>query len=388
MTEMIKTKDNLATTKSSLFYAPFSSLALASLASGFFTTFVTIYLYIIKASAIHVGLAQSAYYFGMLVGSLTTERQISKLGHVRAYAVYITFAATFILELAFFKNHISMWILARFIIGYSLAGIYVVLEGWLLGLTNRSNRGTILTLYTTVLYAASAFGQFLIDLVDNKNDHPYILVSLIWCLAALPVLLTNKKIPAIKEVPKLKIITIFANDRISNLGCLIAGLALSVVYSYGPSYAQLKHIDVPTMMFTIVIGGTVLPIIFGKLSDLVDRRLIIIGLSVLSLPIFVSFFLWFGAPSLRLAANFIIGGCLFAIYPICISKIIDCTPEDYIMPATAVALFFYGIGATIGPIFFGALISLTTLKLFYPYLAVCSAALMLLMIRSIYSKQV
>jgi MFS family permease len=366
------------------YYAPFAGLALASLSSGYFTTFTAVYLAMLSGYPLSIGMTQSAYYFGMLIGALITEKQISKIGHIRAFGVYITLATAFILALVFFKSHVLMWMLSRFVLGYSLSGIYVIVEGWLLGLSDRSNRGTILTLYTTVLYGFSSLGQFIIDWVDKKNDHPFIVVALIWCLSILPIFLNNKKIPPIIHAPKLKIKEIFANEPISNIGCLVSGLTLSVLYSYAPGYAEIENIDIPTMMFALVIGGTILPILFGRLSDLIDRRVIIIVISLLAIPIFLSFKLWFVHPNLRLIFNFIIGGCLFAIYPICISHIIDNTKEEYVLPATAVAILFYGIGATIGPMLFASIAAISSVKIFYPFMACFSAGLMLLMLKAVF----
>jgi MFS family permease len=138
------------------------------------------------------------------------------------------------------------------------------------------------------------------------------------------------------------------------------------------------------MMFALVIGGTILPILFGRLSDLIDRRVIIIVISLLAIPIFLSFKLWFVHPNLRLIFNFIIGGCLFAIYPICISHIIDNTKEEYVLPATAVAILFYGIGATIGPMLFASIAAISSVKIFYPFMACFSAGLMLLMLKAVF----
>jgi MFS family permease len=372
----------------SVFYAPFSSLMLASLSAGFFTTFLTVYLSIIKASQFDIGMAQSGYYLGMLIGSLTTERQIVKLGHVRAYSVYISIAGTSILLLSLLKDNVAMWIVCRAILGYCLAGIYVVIEGWFLALSNTKNRGLVLTLYTAALYGSSAMGQFFLKLFDNTTDTPFIVSSIIWSLAVLPVLLTTKKIPTAKPVPKLNIRKIFANDKVANLGCIISGVTLSVIYSYGPSYAQIKQVDVSMMMFIIIMGGTLLPLLFGKISDMVDRRLVIVGFCLLSLPLFGLFPLWFDYNITRMLGNFIIGGCLFAIYPLCISRIIDNTAEDYILTATAGALFFYGIGATIGPTLFAAVVSVTTPKLFYPFLGFFATLLMLIMAKSYFASKI
>ncbi len=345
--------------------APYLSLTICALSAGYFVTFVSIFLEGKHASALILSITHSAYYFGLLIGALFTEKQIIKIGHIRAYAVYVALIAISVLMLTYARSFDISWILCRFITGYCLAGIYVVIEGWFLALSEPKNRGVILTLYTMALYGANAFGQFLIDYIDHFSLEPYVFTAMVFAISMLPVLLTTKKIPEVKTVPKLAIKQISALAPYSTLGCLVSGLSLSVIYSFGPSYATSKNINVSSMMFAIIIGGTVLPVVFGKISDVIDRRLVMIGFSIVLIPVLLVSNLWMENKHVLWAINFFIGGCTFAIYPICISRLIDYTHEDYILSATAVALLFYGIGSSIGPIIASYIFKFTSIENFY-----------------------
>ena len=73
----------------------------------------------------------SAFYAGLLAGTLLIERAIARVGHKDAFVIALSvFIATIlVLPLA---PHQSVWLLARFVAGVSVAGIFVIVESWLM----------------------------------------------------------------------------------------------------------------------------------------------------------------------------------------------------------------------------------------------------------------
>ena len=62
------------------------------------------------------------------------------------------------------------WAILRLICGVCTAGVFIVIESWLLMQSPPSMRGAVLSLYLAVFYAALSAGQFLINLSDPRID--------------------------------------------------------------------------------------------------------------------------------------------------------------------------------------------------------------------------
>ncbi|MCF7806772.1 MAG: MFS transporter, partial [Simkaniaceae bacterium] len=128
------------------FIPPLLSVILMMLASGFFTTFVSLYLNGHGVAKENIGLIQSAFYLGMLLGAFRMESLIRRVGHIQALAVFASLASgTVILQLI--SQNLIVWGAMRFLNGMSLAAIYIVIESWMLDYSTVKTRGVILSLY-------------------------------------------------------------------------------------------------------------------------------------------------------------------------------------------------------------------------------------------------
>ena len=51
--------------------------------------------------------------------------------------------------------------------GIATAGLYIVIESWILSTTTNKNRGSSLALYMVALYVAQAAGQWFLNIGHN-----------------------------------------------------------------------------------------------------------------------------------------------------------------------------------------------------------------------------
>jgi len=131
--------------------APLASLFILMLGNGLFTTLLTVRMQLEHVSAWYIGIMQGAYYAGMVLGSFLCEKFIMRVGHIRAFAAFASVATALSIMQGMFINPI-LWIALRLVIGYCVAGLYIVIESWLLAGTTVKVRGKVLAIYMMALY--------------------------------------------------------------------------------------------------------------------------------------------------------------------------------------------------------------------------------------------
>lgn len=333
--------------------SPIVSLVILVAGNGLFMTYVTVRLRLEEYSTLVIGIVSAAYYAGMFLGSLRSNRLIERIGHIRAFASFASFLSVITLLQGFYVNAWS-WSFLRFFNGMAMAGLFITIESWLLVRSTVNSRGKILSLYMIALYAAQSGGQFLLNVSSPISWTPYIIVAILTCLSVIPVSITRTTAPYLEEPSYLNVIQLFKISPLGVIGCFLSGIFLGCVYGLNPVYAQEIGLNIPgiaTFMSLTIFGGLVLQWPLGYLSDYIDRRkvLFIDGLITIGLSIVIA---WIGDFHIILLYSliFLFGGFSFTLYPICISHACDhLEPKDFVA-ATGGLLLSYGVGAIIGPI--------------------------------------
>ncbi|MBT4879440.1 MAG: MFS transporter [Alphaproteobacteria bacterium] len=321
---------------------------------GLFGTFIPIRLEMESVSSLNIGLITSAYYTGMALGAFKNANFILRVGHIRAYAAFASLTAVVMLSQGLFYS-LWYWILLRAISGYCLAGLYIVVESWLLGHSTVKTRGQFLALYMIALYGASASGQFLLNVFNIDSLTPFSIATIFVILSVIPLAITKVGNPTIEEPSALTLIQLYKLSPTGIVSCTCSGLLLGSVLGLLPLYTQTMLNDVSVtalIMFLLIAGGTALQYPIGRLSDLVDRRKMLIFLCflLLAIELFIITISNQSVQSINILI-FIFGGASFALYPVSISHTCDVLEHADIVSATQGLMLAYGIGAIFGPIF-------------------------------------
>ena len=332
---------------------PILSLFVFTLSNGLVTTLISIRLHHNGASSMLVGAMMSIYYFGFICGSFRTEKFIIKVGHIRAFATFASFLTIFsLLQGLFFAEW--FWLLLRFLSGIATAGIFVVIEAWLLVLSSTKTRGRILAFYMIALYAAQAMGQFLINIADITTMIPFVIAATLSAFAIIPLAMLKVIQPQIEEPSALSFIKLYQASGSGMIGCLASGIVLGAAYGLLPIFlTEQTHNTyyVSLLMSALIFGGMTLQYPVGKLSDIIERRLVLIFISFLL--IIISLALLFNhLYNLALFTTFIFlfGGLTFTLYPLSITLACDNLNTKDIISGTQGLSLAYGVGATTGPL--------------------------------------
>lgn len=358
--------------------APISSLFIIMLGSGFFNTFMSLRVSLDGWSNFMTGFVYAAYYAGMMTGSLYTEKLITHTGHIRGFSIFASLTACFISLQSFFLSP-YVWVLFRFLTGLVYAGLFVVIESWLLLLSSTNTRGTVLSIYMIALYTGQSLAQYIVAALDIQSIFPFNLAVVFCTLSIIPVCLMRAAAPSIVESEYINIFYIFKKVPLGFLGNLTAGLIISSFYALGPVFARENNYSLfqtSLIMSMTIFGGMALQWPIGFISDLCQRRKVIIAISLILSGISTFLFIFDTLPfwGLILALVFY-GGFSFTLYPVSITFCCDFFSAAGITSITSAALIIYGIGCVLGPVFSPIFMYVTKASGLFLYSAILSLAL-------------
>lgn len=320
--------------------------------SGFLSTLIAIRLELAGASAGMIGLVATSYFAGLMLGSMRVERLIARIGHIRAFAAFVTVYSASSLAYAILEEPL-LWSGLRFIDGFAMAGVFVCLESWLNKQATQANRSTVLATYMIALYAGQAAGQFLLNLGENEPDLPFMLSAILLSIALLPVLLTRMEQPQLETIAPFSLKRLYEVSPLGVVGTLATGAILGAFYGLGAVYVQRIGLDLSQVaLFTslVIAGGVAMQYPLGMLSDRFDRRLVVIGcfLAVVATSLPLALYILPGPLTFALGAAF--GGFAFALYPLCVAHSNDHLAEDQRIGASSGLVLIYSAGAVAGPL--------------------------------------
>lgn len=320
-----------------------------------------------------IGIIMSLYFCGYLIGWFVVPHMIKSVGHIRVFAGFASVASTTILIQGLFVDPYT-WTAVRLLSGLSFVGLFIVAESWLNNIATNKLRGRILSSYFFVVNGGFFAGQFLINLAPVENISLFILVSILISLSLTPITLANKPSPGYEEPENLPFKKLISKSPFSVLGVSTSGFCGTAILTIGPVYAM--SIGLPTSKIALfialfVLGGTLIPLVTGWLSDQYDRRKIIIamagsGIALCGLMTFMPTLIWIPA--------FLLGGCITSIHSISIAFMNDRLSAKQMTSATASLILVNGIAAFFAPTVVGLLMdTVGTNSFFYTLIAMFTA---------------
>jgi MFS family permease len=341
------------------------AVALLMLGSGMLSTMIGVRLSGAGVGAMAIGFVMAAYYAGLTAGSLYGYRIIVKVGHIRAFAA---FASVFSVATLGHALHIDLvlWGLLRLAEGFCMAGLFMCIESWLNERATARTRGQMLSLYMITLYGAMAAGQQLLMLDDPSGMLRFIVTAMLTSLALVPVALTRKGPPVLPDIASFGLRRLYEASPLGIFGTFASGLVTGAIYGLAPVYgteAGFGNAGTALFMTVIILGGVALQWPLGKLSDLFDRRTVILGLSAA----LVAASLGMVAVSemagdmqgqvVMVAVAALFGGLSFTLYPVCVAHTNDHIDKSELVQASGGLILSYSAGATIGPLAGSAVMS-------------------------------
>ena len=224
------------------------------------------------------GILMSGYFIGYFTAANAVPNLVGKVGHIRVFAAFASVASLSILIHAIFVNP-YIWAVGRFLTGFSMLSIFVVVESWLNDRATNRTRGKVLSIYMVITFTCLALGVLLLNFNNPKEYEPFILVSLLLSVALIPILLTKRKPPTFKKISSIKINELYKTSPLGTVSMLCTGFLHPAIFTMGAVYGALMNfsiLEISLYLSLITISGAVFQWPIGYLSDRYDRRLVII----------------------------------------------------------------------------------------------------------------
>ncbi|AIT10180.1 MFS transporter [Candidatus Francisella endociliophora] len=335
-----------------LILTPIVAMCVLSFGNGYFTTFSSIELNSLGRSNFMIGIISAAYFLGMTTGSYFSQFTIMRVGYIRAFVLFASMMAISTMLLGVFKG-VTIWIIFRFACGYALAALFLIIESWCILSSEKKNRGFVFSIYLFVYYGTQALSQLMINVHFSETLLAYCFISSLCSIAIVLMAFTKTIAPAPHSEEVCSPKKIIQKVPLAIVAAAVGGATLGSVYTILPIFlvrVESTHDLISFLMMVTILGGMLLQIPMGKLSDIIDRRKVILLAAVGIVATSLLAMLFHKSPVFFAFIIFFFGGCAFVIYPLSISHASDFLEENEILGAIGVITIAYGVGSVLGPI--------------------------------------
>ncbi len=364
-------------------WALFTGFGMIIISHGFQGNLLGIRAVLEDFNYIATGTMMSGYFIGYFIGANMVPNLVSKVGHIRVFAAFASIASLSALVHAVFIDPI-VWTLSRFLTGFSMIGIFIIVESWLNDRATNKTRGKVLSLYMLVTYLGMSMGNLLLNVSSPKNYEPFIMISLLFSIALVPILLTKRKPPTFKKTSSIKIKELFKISPFGSFSTFCSGFIFSAMLTMLSVYAvtmNLSVFEISVLLVGVTLAGALFQWPIGSLSDNYDRRLIIISCCLFAcvftiLSIFYSglsfnnllseemlrfsyFEVGSGMNKTKLFIFIVLlAGMILPLFSLNLALVNDYIPKEKFVAAGGGLNIIFGLGAMGGPIICSILMSL------------------------------
>jgi MFS family permease len=305
------------------------------------------------------GIVMAGYFAGFLLGPAVVVRLLSAVGHIRVFASLASLASCAVLVHFVWVDPVT-WTAMRFVFGFCMAGLYVVVESWLNDASTPSNRGRTLAVYMIVSMGGLAVGQLLIATADPANGVLFVVASILVSLSFVPMALAaTADAPPVRIADPLGLRDLARTVPTGLVGMLFTGASHGILFGLAAVYATRSGFS-PTRTAIFVAapaaGALVLQWPIGWASDRVPRRGVIVLVAAAAAGIAALLALAPGDSAVVVPLMLLLGGCTFPLYSLLLTYTLDWSPPGTAMAASGTLLRVNGTGAVVGPIVGGVLI--------------------------------
>jgi MFS family permease len=333
--------------------APLCGLFIACIGNGFVSSLTTLRLDSAGVPAMVIGLVSSSYFIGLTLGAVFNDRLISRIGHIRAYSSFASLTAATVLLQGIFVNA-ELWFFLRLINGWATVGIFLVIESWLLLASDPKIRGRMLALYMIALYGSGMLGQLWLGTINDMGSNvPFMIAGILASLSVLPIVIIPRISPVIERIEPLAFHRMLKVSPTGVMGSFGSGIAIAGVYTLLPLYLQrigMNVTEVGHMMACTILGAMCLQYPVGRWSDRHDRQTVLIGLTAFCIIVSLAILVLPDTPILLFVLLFLLGGGVFAIYPVAVSHCADQGSTASLVPLIQGLLLVNSIGSSISPL--------------------------------------
>jgi MFS family permease len=325
--------------------------ALVLVANGLLTTVLGTRIAAGGESLGQAGVVVSAYSVGLALGSWRAQWVILRVGHIRTFAAFSGIATASALSIAL-SSEPWLWVGFRVAQGFAIGGNFLVIESWLSERGGAGDRARMLAIYMATCQIALACGQLLVIVQPPEGMVPFNVAALLYVLALVPLALTRTPQPTLAAPTRARLVDVTRTAPVAVGGCFVAGCTTGSLLNLGAPFGMaigFSASEVAVFMASAVLGGLILQLPVGRLSDRIDRRVVIemIAAGTCFSAALLAAMEGFVANTAAVVA---LGAFAFVLYPVSIAHAHDLVGPEDVVPASGTLVLAYGVGSSVAPL--------------------------------------
>lgn len=306
-------------------------------------------------STFELSVVMSSYFAGFLFGSRLTPGLIRNVGHVRVFSAMGSMISAMLVLYPLVLD-VWAWVAFRLIIGFCFSGIYVTAESWLNNTATNETRGQALSAYMIVQMLGVIASQGLLAAGDPGGFALFLIPSVLVSLAFMPLLLADTPAPVFDEIRGMSFRRLFIISPLGCVGMLLTGGVYAAMFGMASVWGAMRALTIGQIAAygaSLYVGGLVLQYPVGWLSDRMDRRKLILWLSLAGAVVMML------AAAVKLpfvavlVVGLLLGGTINPLYSLLIAATNDFLSREQMPAASSGMLFLNGFGAIFGPLVAG-----------------------------------
>ncbi len=320
-------------------------------------------------SLVVTGVVMAGYFAGFLLGPAAVVRMIPKVGHIRVFAGLASTASSAVLVFTIVVDPF-LWAVVRFVFGFCMAGLYVVIESWLNEMSSTRNRGRTLAVYMLVTMGGMVLGQLLLGVGGEDNATKlFVVASVLVSMSLVPMALAaTTEAPPIRMPSHTSVRELIGYAPTGVVSSLMNGASGGALLGLGAVYTTQVGFSIErTSLFLAapLLGAIAFQWPVGWVSDRISRRFVIFvvanvaGASATLLALIPT------GSLLVLPLMLLFGGATFSLYSLVVAFTLDWTPLDKTVSASGTLVRINGSGAILGPLIGAAMMALFFPAMFY-----------------------
>ena len=251
----------------------------------------------------------------------------------------------------------NYWYPLRLLYGAAITAIFVVGEYAINVLAPAGRRGFVMGVYGTALALGFAAGPVALSFTGTQGMTPFLVGAAIFALAAAPALMIGADAAPLGEAKSGGAFTFLFKSPSATFAALAFGAVETGVLGLLPVYALrigLEEADGEALLSLCLVGSALLSFPMGYISDLVDRRKLLLGIGFVGLIGALAMPFVAGDFALLGALMFVWGGVVGALYPVGLAHLGSRHAGADLASANAAFVMLYSLGMLIAPPLLGA----------------------------------
>ena len=285
------------------------------------------------------------------------------------------------------------WLVLRLVIGAAGSVLWIAGETWVNEAAREESRGRELAIYSAALGIGTVAGNKIVEVAGFQGWLPFAALAAVVAVSVLPLFLVLGDSPRLGTGQRPGAASLLAAFRQAPLPIVLNG-AFAAVFVSLHAFITVYGLEVGMALeraihFLIVfnLGGIVMPYAAGWLADRIDRTLLALLMVLACALLFAVMGQALSRPGIDYPYIFLLGGLSAAVYAVALVLLGERFRGAELASATAAFTLMWNVGAAAGPALAGAAMERLGAPGLPVALALMSAAVLPLALRSFLARR-